>query len=276
VPSSPYSYAQRLMSDPDLAFVADGDVRNGNVLADLRLSLATDERVRAELLGSDRLFRRVLNLDDALVRISPRLFFEVLLRRSIQEIGHSPHVFERMGQDRVPLFLGEDELRVVSQPLVIDYLADMLASFTNIHSHTARVRVRHGVWRKSRYSDLDVPSLLRRASEAEGAEQQRVYKRAADASLLILGVFPDYATAAMRYHGTGMLRRRGARLTTEEYEDVASRAYKLAAEHPETSPEQVEPMLMLSDHVIDAKRPLTRMADQYLRFRRGSLFGTGS
>lgn len=35
-------------------------------------------------------------------------------------------------------------------------------------------------------------------------------------------------------------------------------------------------MLMLSDHVIDAKRPLSRMADQFLRFRRGSLFGLGS
>ncbi|MDA0798495.1 MAG: hypothetical protein O2826_01610 [Chloroflexi bacterium] len=276
MPSSPYSYAQRLMSDSDLAFVTSGDTFSSDALADLRHSLATDERARAELLGAEHLFRRVLNLDDAFLRISPRLFFEVLLRRSIYEIAHSPHVLERVGQDRVPLFLGDDELRIVSQPVVIDYLADLLASFTKIHSHTARVRVRRGVWRKSRYSDLDVPSLLRLASQAEGAEQQRVYKRAADASLLILGVFPDYATAAMRYPGTGTLRRRGARLTTEEYEDVASRAYKLAAEHPETEATQAEPMLMLSDHVIDAKRPLSRMADQFLRFRRGSLFGMGS
>lgn len=208
MPTSPYSYAQRLLSNGDLDFVADGDVRTGDALADLRHSLATDERARADLLGAERLFRRVLNLDDAFLRISPRLFFEVLLRRSIHEIGHTPHVLERQGSDRVPLFLGDDELRIVSQPVVVDYLADMLASFTKIHSHTVRVRVRRGVWRKSRYSDLDVSSLLRLASEAEGAEQQRIYKRAADASLLIVGVFPDYATAAMRYPGTGTLRRR--------------------------------------------------------------------
>ncbi len=276
MPSSPYSYAQRLLSDADIAFVADGDPPVGDALAHLRHLLAVDERTRADVLGRERLFSRVLNLDDALVRLSPRLFFEVLLRRSIYEIGHASHVLERAGSDRVPLFLGEDEVRIVSLPMIIDYLADMLASFTKIHSHTARVRVRRGVWRKSRYSDLDVPSLLRLATEADGREQQRTYKRAADASLLILGVFPDFPATATRYPGTGMLRGRGARLTTEEYEHVASTAFRLAAEHGETKKPEAEPMLMLSDNVIDAKRPLNYLADHYLRFKRGSLFGMGS
>jgi hypothetical protein len=276
MPSSPYSYAHRLLSDADLAFVADGQAPSSDGLADLRRTLAIDERTRADVIGAERLFKRVLNLEDALVRISPRLFFEVLLRRSVHEIAHAPHILERAGSERVPLFLGDAETRVISQPAVIDYMSDMLASFTKIHSHTARVRVRRGVWRKSRYSDLDVPSLLRLASEVDDTERKRVYKRAADASLLILGVFPDYPVTATRYPGTGAIRRRGARLSTEEYEHVASRAYKLAGENPETDPEHAEPMLMLSDHVIDAKRPLNYVADHFLRFKRGALFGMTS
>ena len=272
-PSS-LTHAKRLLSDADLAFIVDGDASVDRFAA-LRQSLAIHEEHRAEVLGDDRLFRRVLAVDDALVRISPRLFFEVLLRRAIQDISQAVHVLERAGADRVPLFLSEREVHAISLPVVIDYLSDMLASFTKIESHTARVRVRRGVWRKSRYSDLDVPSLLRLASEVDESQRLAVYKRAADASLLILGVFPDFAASAARYPGTGAIRRRGARLTTEEYEDIAARAYKLVGEDPAADRSIVEPTLILSEHVIDAKRPLIHLAENHLGLRQSDLFGMG-
>lgn len=269
------AYAKRLLSDADLTFVVDGPA-SADGLAELRRSLAADEPRRAEVLGDDRLFRRVLAMDDALVRVSPRLFFEILLRRAIRDITHAVHVFERAGSDRVPLFLGEREVEAISQPVVIDYLAEMLASFTRINSHTARVRVRRGVWRKSRYSDLDVPSLLRLASEVGEPQRLAVYQRAGDASLLILGVFPDFAASATRYPGTGALRRRRGRLSTEEYENVAARAYKVVADDPAAEASLVEPMRVLSEHVIDAKRPLIHLAENYLGLRQGDMFGIGS
>ena len=103
-----------------------------------------------------------------------------------------------------------------------------------------------------------------------------MYKRAADASLLILGVFPDFAASATRYPGTGALRRRGARLSTEEYEHVAAKAYRLASEHPSAEEWLAEAAATLSEHVIDAKRPLTYAAEQYLRIRRDKFFMLGA
>jgi len=272
VPTSSLAYAKRLLSDADLAFIVDGPSSVDDLMG-LRQSLAIDESRRAEVLGDDQLFQRVLAMEDTLVRISPRLFFEVLLRRAIHDITRAVHVLERAGRDRVPLFVGEREVQAISRPVVIDYLAEMLASFTKINSHTARVRVRRGVWRKSRYNDLDVPSLLRLASEGDETRRMAVLQRAGDASLLILGVFSDFAASAIRYPGTGTLRRRRARLTTEEYENVAGRAYKLVADDPATDTSNVEPLRVLSDHVIDAKRPLVYLAENYLRLHPGNLFG---
>lgn len=272
MPTSSLAYAKRLLSDADLAFIVDGPSSVDDLMG-LRQSLAIDESRRAEVLGDDQLFQRVLAMEDTLVRISPRLFFEVLLRRAIHDITRAVHVLERAGRDRVPLFVGEREVQAISRPVVIDYLAEMLASFTKINSHTARVRVRRGVWRKSRYNDLDVPSLLRLASEGDETRRMAVLQRAGDASLLILGVFSDFAASAIRYPGTGTLRRRRARLTTEEYENVAGRAYKLVADDPATDTSNVEPLRVLSEHVIDAKRPLVYLAENYLRLHPGNLFG---
>ncbi|MDA1035441.1 MAG: hypothetical protein O3B65_01005 [Chloroflexi bacterium] len=268
--------AQRLLSDADLAFVTNDEQRRWPDPNELRLSLAHDEPLRSEILGDDRLFRRVLNLDDALIRVSPRLFFEILLRRAVLELSKTAHVREWTGAERVPVFIGEGQVQAVARPAVIDYLSDMLASFTKVNSHTARVRVRRGVWRKTRYSDLDVPSLLRLASESDEADRQPLYKRATDASLLILGMFPEFAASATRYPGTGALRRRGGRLSTEEYEHVAAKAYKLVAEDPTADAWLSEAALVLSDHVIDAKRPLNHVAEQYLRIRRDDFFTLGA
>jgi hypothetical protein len=123
---------------------------------------------------------------------------------------------------------------------------------------------------------MDVPSLLRLAQQAEEAYRMPVYKRAGDASLLIMGVFPDFATTAGRYPGIGALRRRGSRLTTQEYEDVAAKAYRIAADHPSAVDTGLDvPIRQLAEYVLDVKRPLACMAEHHLRFKREQFFGVG-
>jgi hypothetical protein len=171
--------------------------------------------------------------------------------------------------------LSETDLAFVreSVPLPVPEV-QMLASFTRVESHTSRLRVRRGVWRKARYSDLDAASLLRLAHEVEDAERMAVYRRAADASLLILGMFPDFPATATRYPGTGALRPRRARLGTEEYETIAARAYGLAAQDRAAADAGLtEPMRVLSEHVLEAKVLLNHLAERYLRFARHAPLG---
>lgn len=273
--SSAYRKASRLLSDADLAFVAEASPAPLPGREKLREFLATDEAYRRQVLGDGNVFRRVTAMDEAIVRVSPRLLFEVLLRQALGELARVGHVIERSGSDRVPVFLN-DSAEAVSSPEVLGYLAEMLASFTRVSSYTTRVRVRRGTWRRVRHSDLDVGSLVQLAHDAEAEHRMPLYKRAADACLFIVGMFPDFPATATRYLGTGALRSRMGRLSTEEYETLGSRMYRLAADHPAAADAGLAgAMDRLSARMIEARRPLNHIAEHYLRFKRQTLFGTG-
>ena len=239
--------------------------------------LLADEERRAELLGSQRLFDALLPYDGSLAPVSPRLFFETLLRRAVDELQDARHTFERTGSvsgERVPVFDAAEVAAFAAQPRILHYLAAMLASFTKVHSHTERVWVRRGVVRKVRYSDLDVHSMLRLIQQTEEHERLPLYRRTGDLCLLILGIFPDFAATAQRYPGSGALRAQSSyrrRLSTEEYETVAAEMYGHAARYDTGEMSSVH--RTLAARIPDARKPLNFMAEHYLGFRRDRLFG---
>ena len=270
--------ADRGLTSADLAFVRDALGADAPAEHDLP-QLLVDEELRAQLLGSPRLFDALLPHDGSLAPISPRLFFEALLRRAVDELHGSQHTFERTGSrsgERVPVFDAAEVAAFAAQPRILHYLAAMLASFTKVHSHTERVWVRRGVVRKVRYSDLDVHSMLRLIQQTDELERLPLYRRTGDLCLLILGVFPDFAATAHRYPGTGALRAQSSyrrRLSTEEYETVAAEMYAHAARYDTGEASAVH--RALAERIADAKKPLNFIAEHYLGFRRDRLFGVG-
>lgn len=269
---------ERGLTYADIAFIHEAlgaDAPAGDEMPQL---LADEER-RAELLGSQRLFDALLPHDGSLAPVSPRLFFEALLRRAVDELQGARHTFERTGSasgERVPVFDAAEVAAFAAQPRILHYLASLLASFTKVHSHTERVWVRRGVVRKVRYSDLDVHSMLRLIQQTEEHERLPLYRRTGDLCLLILGVFPDFAATTQRYPGTGTLRAQSSyrrRLSTEEFETVAAEMYGHAARYD--SGEWSTVHRALASRIPDAKKPLNFMAEHYLGFRRDRLFGMG-
>ncbi len=262
----------------DLAFIREALGTDAPAEGEMPALLA-DEEHRARMLGSQRLFDALLPHDGSLTAVSPRLFFEALLRRAVEELQGARHTFERTGSvsgERVPVFDAAEVAAFAAQPRILHYLAAMLSSFTKVHSHTERIWVRRGVVRKVRYSDLDVHSMLRLIQQTEEHERLPLYRRTGDLCLLILGVFPDFAATAQRHPGTGALRAQSSwrrRLSTEEYETVAAEMYDHAARYD--TGEMASIHRALSHHVTDAKKPLNFMAEHYLGFRRNRLFGMG-
>ena len=266
---------QRYLTEADLSLIravhqpaADAQV--------LRERLLADRTFRTGLLSDDRLFEAVTARDEPLVPVSPRLFFEVLLHRATGDMARVGHTVERDGSSRVAVFDTSGVLALLRQPGVLEYLASMLASFTKVRSYTTRVRVRRGIIRRSRYSDLDIFSLQRSLQETEEPERMPLYQRAGDLCLLTVGIFPDFAATAIRYPATGALRphdRTSPRLTTEEYEALAQQMYDLAAGHPASGAQGLSALFRtLSGHVLEAKKPLSFISEHYLRFRRQRLF----
>ena len=269
----------RLLSEADLDAVAKAVSSPPSEREELRRLLAQNEDARSRALGTDALFHRLVTDDDELAPVSPRLFFEVLLRRTVRDFSSRGHTVERSGRHRLPVFDVERVVELVAVPAVLHYLAQMLASFTRVESRTERVWVRRGIVRKVRYSDMDIRSLMRLARRTEEEHRFPLYRRAADLCLLMLGIFPDHAATAARYPGTGALRAHDARRrrhTTEEYEALAARMYGLGAAHPAAAANgQSEPMRAIGERITEVKKPLNHLAEHYLGFRRDGLFGEG-
>ena len=274
---TPIRYADRAVSLTDAAFLCEGLGSDAPDPRELAQRLAEDEPYRARTLGDQRAFDAVLAHDEALSAVSPRLFFEILLRRAVLDLRGTRYTVERSGSDRVPIFDAAEVVGVTARPPVLHYLAGLLASFTKVHSYTERVRVRRGVVRKVRYSDLDVRSMLRLVEQTSEEERLPLYRRTADLCLFILGVFPDFAATAHRYPGSGALRAPSnarRRLGVEEYETVAAQMYGLAAQRTGGG-ELRDVFHTLGAHVAEAKKPINFLSEHYVGFRHKRLFGAG-
>ena len=259
------------LSDADLDFVIGLAAPNARDPDRLKLLARQDEELRKALVSDDAVFEQVMADDEAFVRITPSLYFEVLLRRALKELQTATHTVERSGRQAIPVFDTDEVVELMEAPGVQEYLAAMLASFTRVETYVRPVRVRRGVWRKVRYSDMDVDSLVRLCAEAEERQRLGLYKRIADVCLFVTGVFRDYAPSSP-VSAAGV--RRGRR-TLEDYEIDGRRFYGLAAGHPGARALGLsETFELLREHFTSARKPLAFIASQYLHSRRHRLFAS--
>jgi hypothetical protein len=159
------------------------------------------------MLRDEELFDRVMDDEEILVRISLRLFFVILLERIRRDLEKETYTIERRHLKRIAIF-DSDRVVDLSRKQIRDYLAEMLASFTRIESFTLPVRVRKGIWRKYRFNDFNVDSLIRYCQAVDEDHRFRFYKRIADVCLFLAGMFPEHIEAQYRYPLSGKIRPR--------------------------------------------------------------------
>lgn len=264
------------LTDTDLDFLVTAVAQDVNDKERVKRLIKEDRDFRNAFVGDDRTFRRVIADREAFVRISPRLYFEVLLRKALRDLEGATHTIEKGGTRKIAVFDTREVVDLLSRQDVLAYLADMLASFTRIESYTFHYRIREGIWRKIRFNDLDIDSLIGLCATVEEAHRLGFYKRIADICLFTLGVFPEHVRHTRRYPATGEPRpaRAGrARRSAEDYAEEGRRFYKLAAEHPAAASLEVSRVFRLFHESFPAARkPLAFIADHYIHHQRHSLF----
>lgn len=264
------------LTEADLRFVieeAGPDALDPEYLKQL---IRDDSSFRNALVGDDRVFARVISSEEEeLLRVSPPLYFEVLLRRALKDLGQASHTLERSGSETVVVFDTDEVSEFLSRGAVLHYLASMLASFIKVESYVIPVRVRRGTWRRVRFNDMDVDSLAKLAATVDEGQQFRYFKRIADVCLFILGIFPNYAqSAGRRVPVVGSVRR--GRKTVEEYVGIGRRFYQTAGEHPASHAAGLsEPLLLLRDNFAVARKVLNFVSEHYLRYSRSRVFDVG-
>ena len=268
--------ARTELSEADLDFVVNEAAPEAADRERLRKLLLEDWDFRKALVGDDKVFQRAMDDEEIFLKISPTLYFEILLHRALKDLMTATHTVERTGRQSIAVFDTEEVVEFLSRADVLEYLSQMLASFTRIQSFVVPVRVRPGIRRRIRYNDMDIDSLMRFCAAAEEPQRFGFYKRIADVCLFISGLFADHA---FRGHRSTDSTRLGAsapirsRRSLEEYEAEGRRFYGLAREHPAAHALNLSEVLgLLRQRFTSARKPLSFIASQYLHKSRHQLF----
>ena len=268
-------------TDGDLDFLVSIVVPGLSNALSVREAIRNDPAYRKAIVSDERVFFQVINDKESFLKISPSLYFEVLLRRAQKDLISSSYTIEREGRGNIPVFDTGKVAGFLDTPNMLEYLANMLASFTRIRSFVVPVRVRKGIRRRVRYNDMDVDSLIDFAARADESERFSYYKRIGDVCLFLTGLFRDSTYSQKSHVGSnfqsGTYPRttfvRKKRRSVEEYESEGRRFYRLAEEHPTASVlELTDVFSVLRDEFSAARKPLAFLSARYLHSRPNKLF----
>jgi len=260
-------------TEVDLDFLIEEAAPQASNKVRLRQMILEEQEFRQAIVGDERVFQRVISDAEVMVKLSAALYFEILLRKASKELDLSTYTVERIGNETIPVFDTSAVTDLMGQPGVLEYLAQMLASFTVIESQVRRVRVRRGMWRTIRHNDMDIDSLVQLCSAADEENRLGYYKRIADVCLFVSSIFQEHS-----YFGQGggqsiFPTSRRVRRSMEDYEWEGKRFYSLAESHPAARLAGLSGIFaVLREQFIYARKPLRFIASQYLHSSRANLF----
>ena len=254
-------------SDDDLLFLVSTLMPEGTDRKRMIRVLREDEEILQGMLSDEKVLHRLLHEPSfTLLRVSPALFFSVLLARVKLDLERQPWTLEKTSRLSTVLFDSPQVVELLSNQEVRDYLASLLVSFVRVNSFSTTVRVRSGVWRRVRFSDFDIDSLLRYGNAVNESERFPAYKRIADICLFTLGIFsPPQSSFDAPLSALNEGLRMALRRTREDYIAQGGIFYKLASRHQEAATRSLSDVLaLLSEKITLAAKPLTVMSARYL------------
>jgi len=257
-----------MLTDSDLLFLIRALMPGYTQRQRMIRVLRDDEDILEAMLADEKLFHILEHDPQTLLQISPHLFFTVLLNRVQEEMKTRSYTVETDFGSHALVFDSAAVVGFLGDRSIRNYLADMLVSFVRINSYTIPVRIRQGIWRKYRFSDYDIDSLMRHSEVLSREQRFPSYKRIADICLFTRGIFNDQAgRLALSVAGKGQ----------QELENYGRYFYKAASEygelmeHESLSPEQqlrlreiIDVLAQLSEHFVMAVKPLNFMANHFL------------
>jgi hypothetical protein len=249
------------------------------------VSADSDDLLRS--LDSPALHRAVFHAPghDPFFQASPFLLFSLLIHRAARDLKQASFIEEWVGpRQRVPVFDVGGLRDFGSDPIRRFFLAELLASYTNVASGSVLIQTRRG-WRRRRFSELDPLRLIELADLLPDAERPSVYRRLGDLSLFLTGIFPDYAAERMVLTRERRQLERALEAGDREQdarhdgvwllERVGRRAYRIAHRTAGRRGAMTEVLGTVSENFAAARRVLNFVTDRYLFPQRQRWFGIG-
>jgi hypothetical protein len=264
----------RVLSDKDLNLLVEVLMPGCRDMERMTRVLRDDEDILEGMLTDERLFNYLMNDPESLVSISPYLFFSILLNRVKNDLKQQPYTIERQDRYQMVVFDSRDVVELLRDRKIFNYLIDMLVSFVRINSYSVSIRVRKGIWRKYRFSDFDIDSLIKYSEMIDEEQRFPSYKRIADICLFIIGVFSDYVDTWSKQSGFEHPRLRNlSRRNRDDFMKNGQYFYRAASEQKMAQMLELNRVLQeLSEKFILASKPLTFLSRHYLGLLKEKLF----
>lgn len=217
----------------------------------------------------DRVLRRLMADDRAVIELSPRFLFTVLLRRIRRDLAEIPYTVEHIdATGRVVVFdagLAHELLRASE---MFNYLVELLVSFERTETVTVQGQAAR---RARRLSTMSIDDMLELAGLVDPPRRPMVFRRIGDIALFTTGLFPDAVLRGPRLPLGAALEasrfRRRRRL--EDYEEEGRRFYRMAADQLSASHPMLSQVLTrLADEFTAARKPLNVLSERYVSWAR--------
>jgi hypothetical protein len=165
--------------DLDFIMAVLGKKREG---AASLVSLLTDPETRDLILDDDQLFRALLE-QRGFLRVSPHLYFYVLVRHVLRESGLDDRAVADYVAEVLTEFSREERTRCVvrGQPQSLDYFFEMLAALQKADDYTAFC-IRAHIGNHSLFLSGIFPDRIRHRVERRGAPGIRYYQEMGQAN----------------------------------------------------------------------------------------------
>ncbi|MGI5926332.1 MAG: hypothetical protein ACOX8A_04030 [Thermacetogeniaceae bacterium] len=225
------------------------------------------------MLEDEKLFWRVQEEEDIFLKISPFLLFTILLLQTKRDLERTSYTMEIISKKEwIPVFDTRDTAALLQNKDLRAYLARILASFTKVDSTTVVYRAR-GLTYQRQFSELNFDDVLELAGLVDFPYRYDFYKRLADISLFLTGIFPEYLSGSTgdaqilsRFVGQG-------KRSIHDYEEEGRRYYDLAATYDEAREQGLDQVLsLLAEKFTTARKPLNYLAENFIYKYRGRWF----
>ena len=117
------------LNEKDLEFLVESASPEVADKTKLKQIISEDEDFRNTFISDERVFRRVMDDREIFLKISPALFFEILLRKAARDLEDASFTVEKSGTSKIPIFDTQEIAELMSNESLVTYLADMLSSF---------------------------------------------------------------------------------------------------------------------------------------------------
>lgn len=115
------------LTDRDLDFLVETASPEVADKTRLKQIISDDEDFRSSLLTDEKVFKRVMDDDEVFLKISPVLFFEVLLRKVAEDLEGASYTVERSSTMKIPVFDTKEVAELLAKESLLLYLAVGLA-----------------------------------------------------------------------------------------------------------------------------------------------------